>query len=142
MLKDILEDIGGTLKKMGLSKEAISQPVCVQQAGVRQGHEISQKLVQSVREYWFSQNGAEADAVNSVLIMTMAKNGSESLVTFAFNPHTGVSEASLPEMEADAYLLALDYLKGACSNRIHNDGRVRFAMDRLQKMKNGSEIAQ
>ncbi len=132
MLKDMVEHIGSTLKQMGLPKEAVLQPVFVEQAGVRQGHEICQNLVQSAREFWLSQRGVEADAVNSVLIMTMAKNGDESLVTFAFNPHTGVSEASLPEMEADAYLLALDYLKGACANRLRSDGRVRCAMERLQ----------
>ena len=52
MIKDMLGNIGNTLKQIGLAKEAVPQPVFVEQAGVRQGHEISQKLVQSVREYW------------------------------------------------------------------------------------------
>lgn len=102
-------------------------------AGLRAGHVLIDNIINSVKVTWSNMQGSDRDGVNAVVLITMGSDDTESLVTMVFNPETKCNANNMPELEAENYVRAIEYLKGACANRGAEDRRIGMAVDRILK---------
>lgn len=119
------------------SVEKQPQSLFTSGVGLRSGKAIMDGLIDRANEIWGSQTPGERGSVNTVVILTMGRNEEESLVTMLFNPGIQCNENNMPELEADAYIKAIEYLHGASINRGQHDKRISLAMERIRQSGNG-----
>lgn len=102
--------------------------------GLRCGKQMMEGLIDKANQIWGSQSPEDMGSINTVVIITMGRNEDESLVTMVFNPGTECNDNNLPELEAEAYMKATEYLQGACINRGGDDKRIALALERMRKV--------
>lgn len=130
-IKKLKQEYNYTVRSLEYSMGIKQKPLFVRGAGLRSGKALMDGLVHEAQSIWKNQIEADKEGVNAVVILTMGRSQEESMVTMVFNPSIQCNANNMPELEAETYVKASEYLEGACVNRSKMDERVRMALDRM-----------